>query len=84
MTDKDLEETIKSLNPVFSHFLSKQKLDYYLLESWLSERRKIISDRFLMKSQNILVKSMGSRGRIWDYLESPKKDDSECVIILIF
>lgn len=84
MSDKDLEETIKSLNPVFSHFLSKQKLDDYLLESWLSGVRKIFSDRFLMKSQNILVKSMGSCDRIWDYLESPKNDDSECVIILIF
>ena len=30
--DKDLEETILSLNPVLSDFLSKQELDDYLLE----------------------------------------------------
>ena len=69
------------MNPVPSIFLSKTKLDDYLLEilTELGKKGDIFSDRCLMNSESNLVSIMGSTSRVQDYLESPEKD-SESVI----
>lgn len=83
--DRNLEETILSLNPVPSNFFCKQKMDEYLLEilrKW-GKKDDIFSDMFLMKTKNKIVKIRSLLGRFWDYLD-PMKKDSESVTSINF
>ena len=81
ISDQEIKESILENNPVPSDFLSRQKIDDYLLEilSEAGKKDKIFSDRSLMKVQEHLTNIKGPLGTLWAHLDHLKKDN-ECVI----
>ena len=85
ISEQEIKESISENNPVPSNFLSRQKLDDYLLEilSEAGKKDEIFSDRSLMKPQENLTKVIGRLGCLWAHLDHLKKDN-EVSLILIF
>ena len=71
ISNQEIKESILKNNPVPINFLSRQKLDDYLLEvlSETGKKDEIFSDRSLMKPQENLTNVMGQLGRLWAYLD---------------
>ena len=66
-SDQEIRESILENNPVPSNFLSRQKLDDYLLEilSEAGKKDEILSDRSLMNTQENLKNIIGPVGHFW-------------------
>ena len=63
------------INPAPSNFLSRQKLDDYLLEILSEAGKDEISDRWLMKAQENVKNTMGPLGCLWAHLDDLKKEN---------
>ena len=77
ISDQEIEESILENNPVPSNFLSRQKLDDYLLEilSEVGEEDGIFPDRLLMKAQDNLTNTIGPLDRLWAHLDHLERDN---------
>ena len=65
ISDQEIKESMLDNNPAPSNFLSRQKLDDYMLEilSEAGKKDEIFSDRSLMKAQENLTNIIGPLGR---------------------
>ena len=66
ISDQEIKESVLENNPVPSNFLSRQKLDDYVLKNLLEAGKKdeIFSDRSQMRTQENLTNIMRPLGRL--------------------
>ena len=76
ISEQEMKESILENNPVPTNFLSRQKLDDYLLDilSEAGKKDEIFSDSSLMKTQENLTNIIGLLGHLWLHLDHLKKD----------